>query len=455
LEYQFEPSTFLTEADVEAKFIAQYLLPKLGYNLSAWYTEVAFGSIRLDFLAFANQISNAERPSYPVCLAIEAKSPKQKLDKSVTQIRQYLVALGIEWGVLTNGIDFRIYRRACYSKRKITLEFQCSIWEVPNQFTTIERLIGKQSICPRSPLPLPVTPTIQKNTKMKVIAVYHHKGGVGKTTTATNLAAALKNAGYRVLLIDLDAQSNTTFACGLLKFTFEEDDTIRDNNIYHLLESSDFNFIDDVKRQSDGFNEREIDVIPAHISLIEHQFQLRQYQASQTRLTKKLAKVEDRYDYVVIDSPPSLDIYAQIATISANYLLIPSDLRPFSNQGLISVRKFINEINEFRESLSKQPLHILGILPSKISTNPKFVGSVLPKQKAIVKEKYGYDVLDTTIFERAALSNCLFQSITVGDLDIPDPKSIFEYAKKNSQAQQAALEFEKLSNEIVKLTQSR
>jgi chromosome partitioning protein len=83
---------------------------------------------------------------------------------------------------------------------------------------------------------------------VKVIALYHNKGGVGKTTASINLAAALRRMNYRVLLIDLDAQANATFATGLVKFQFDEDDNLRDRNISHLLESSDFNFIPEIVR---------------------------------------------------------------------------------------------------------------------------------------------------------------------------------------------------------------
>lgn len=70
---------------------------------------------------------------------------------------------------------------------------------------------------------------------MKTIAVYHNKGGVGKTTTVVNLAAALGKQGKKVLIIDLDSQANTTFAAGLVKFDDEVNDTLKEKNIVHLL----------------------------------------------------------------------------------------------------------------------------------------------------------------------------------------------------------------------------
>ncbi len=134
-----------------------------------------------------------------------------------------------------------------------------------------------------------------------------------------NLAAGLRNRGHRVLLIDLDSQANSTYGTGLVKFQFEEEDDLRDKNVRDVLESGDFDFIPDVARQSSHFNTPEIDVVPSHISLIEAQYKLNQVRASQTRLIKKLKREENDYDFVIIDTPPSRDIYAQVAIIAANY----------------------------------------------------------------------------------------------------------------------------------------
>lgn len=279
------------------------------------------------------------------------------------------------------------------------------------------------------------------------------QGGVGKTTVAVNLAAALSKKGKRVLLIDLDSQANTTFATGLIKFQFEEDDNLRDSNIYHVLESGDFNLIQDIARKSHYFNHPEIDVIPSHINLIAGQYKLNQIGASKTRLVTKLKKVENEYDIVIIDTPPSRDLYAQVALIATDYLIIPSDLKPFANQGLLSVKSFIEEVNEFREVIGKNPIILIGVLPSKIATNSKFLEFSFPKQRRVISERYNLELMDTVIYERTVLSECTNQTISIGDLEVPDPKSIFDFAESkpsSTPAQTSAGEFELLSVEVLK-----
>ena len=280
---------------------------------------------------------------------------------------------------------------------------------------------------------------------MKTIAIYHNKGGVGKTTTAVNLAAALRNKGKRVLLIDIDTQANSTFATGLIKFQFEEEDDLREKNVSHLLSSGDFNSITDLVRRSKGFNTPEIDVIPSHIMLFEQQYILTRSSASKFRLNTKLQKVKDDYDIVIIDAPPSRDLYAEIALIAADYLIIPSDLKPFANQGLGNVKKFISEINETRSIIGKENLEVLGVLPSKVLTNARYLEFVFPRQRETVLHRYGFPVLDTLIYERVALSNCVNQSLPLGNLEIPDPKSIFEFDKRSDSAK----EFENLALEVL------
>jgi len=291
----------------------------------------------------------------------------------------------------------------------------------------------------------------EEKSKMRVIAVYHNKGGVGKTTVSVNLAASLSRKGKKVLLIDMDAQANTTFATGLIKFQFEEDDNIIQSYVFHLLESGDFNFIPDIVRRSQGFNTPEIDVIPSHINLIEHQDKLNKIAVSRSRLLVKLKQVKDYYDIVIIDTPPSRDLYAEIPLIAADYLIIPSDLKPFANQGLNNVKNFVKQVNEYREAIARDPLVLIGVLPSKISTNFQFLKHTFPKQKSVIPDRHKLPLMESIIYERTPLSNCLNRTKNEGDLEIPDPKSIFDFCdiKSDPSAEQAAEDFEFLAAEVL------
>jgi chromosome partitioning protein len=448
----FNPEICRNESEVESKLIVQYLLPKLGYPPDMWHQEVSFGRIRLDFLAFPQKLGYKLDLKSPLGLVLEAKNPQRNLDKHVRQLRHYLTSLNIPYGVLTNGREFRIYAQEIDA---VDLIFCCDGKDIDDRFEEIERLIGcgqlQSQLLPAQSKSTPaiITPS-PKVSSMKTIAVYHNKGGVGKTTVSTNLAAALSTKGFRVLLIDIDAQANSTFATGLVKFQFDEDDDLRDRNVCDLLTSEDTNFIDDIVRKSEYFNEPEIDVIPAHINLIDKQGELTTMIPSRTRLMTKLKRVENNYDLVIIDTPPSRDIYAEVALITADYLIIPSDLKPFANQGLPTVKKFIKTINESRKMFFKQPIEILGVLPSKISTNARFIQYTFPKQRAVISSRYEMSLMDSVIYDRTALSESFNKTILVGDIEYPDPKSIFKYAHESkSSAEDSAMEFEILADEVL------
>ena len=441
------------ESEVESKLIVQYLLPQLGYTPDTWHQEVAFGNIRLDFLAFSAQaIPFVLDANSPLSVVMEAKNPKQNLNHHVFRLRHYLTSLNVRYGLLTNGKEIRIYQK---SQNDVKLVFQCAGNDVEIKIEEIRGLVGRESLINRQfkeELEVQVSNLDSKRVhSMKTIAIYHNKGGVGKTTIAVNLAATLSNKGKRVLLIDIDSQANTTFATGLIKFQFEEDDDLRDKNIYHLLESGEYNFIPDIARKSNYFNNPEIDVIPSHIMLVDKQDYLNKFLNTRSRLISKLKKVENKYDIAIIDTPPSRDVYAEVALIAADYLIIPSDLKPFANQGLPTVKNFIHEqINESREILGKAPLKILGVLASKISTNNKFLQYTFPKQRDVIFEKYDFPLMEAVIYDRTVLSECLNKTLTIGELEYPDPKSIIKYAEEvKSNAQQSALEFEILATEVL------
>ncbi|MEM7591148.1 MAG: AAA family ATPase [Cyanobacteria bacterium P01_A01_bin.83] len=458
MKSKFNPDDCHNEAEVRSKLIVHCLLPYLGYNPDSWYEEVTIHNIRLDFFVLSKPIiSNKQKINLARSLIIETKHPKENLDNHLRKLNIYLHKIAIKYGILTNGRDFRIYQRVNSPglakdllPLPLKLLFKCNGNEIINNIEKIKTLIGKDSLRRDDEKKLKAISTNYPKTtkvvtkKMKIIAVYHNKGGVGKTTTVVNLAAALSKKGKKVLVVDLDSQANTTFATGLVKFEDEFDDYIENANISHVIGFSESYPIQDIKVTS-NFCTPTVDIIPSHISLMEKESKLNQLAAINFTLLGKLEEVKDQYDIVLIDTPPSLNLFARIALIAAEYLLIPSDLKPFANQGLINVKNFIKDINATKKVINQQPLKILGVLPCKISTHAKFVQHTLPKQLSKITNKYNLPLFETIIFQREDLAKCSDAVQVVGEIEIPEPRSVLDF-KPSSQSTQ---EFENLSAEVL------
>ncbi len=279
---KFSPHWCRNEKEVESKFIVRFLLPLLGYNYADWYQEVRYKNIRLDFLLIPLGLDKIplkiRRNAYVI---IEAKHPRENLDVHIPKFRRYLKTLKVKYGLITNGKEIRLYK---LQKENIYLLLEDDSKNINQYLPKLQKIVGKEtlitqikSIANNDKL-LEKSPEMEKSTsaqissqslnkakKMKVIAVYHNKGGVGKTTTVINLAAALAHQGAKILIVDLDSQANTTFAVGLAKFTDEIDDDLKDSNVFHLIKSSKKYSIKEVARKT-SYSQDNIDAIPAHIN---------------------------------------------------------------------------------------------------------------------------------------------------------------------------------------------
>lgn len=167
---------------------------------------------------------------------------------------------------------------------------------------------------------------------MTTLVVANQKGGVGKTTTALNLAASLSAASRSVLLVDLDSQMNSTSGSGIT-------DRLSNLTLLDVL-------IDEEPMSSIILKtEYKFDLIPASQELISAEMELINKSNPTALLKKKLNQVKQNYDYIVIDCPPSLGMLSVSALRAADQVLIPLQCEYYSLEGLASMSKTIEEIN--------------------------------------------------------------------------------------------------------------
>lgn len=194
---------------------------------------------------------------------------------------------------------------------------------------------------------------------MRSIAVMNQKGGVGKTTTAVNLSAALAAAGQRVCLIDLDPQAHASLHLGVL---------LRDGerSVYDVL-TGDLRFAD-VRRQ---FDER-LSLVPAHLDLAAAEVELAGQAGKETILRDKLAQDPEQFDYVVVDCPPSLGILTINALTMVREVFLPLQPHFLALHGLSKLLKTIEVVSK---RLNRE-LRLTGVLLCMFDSGTRLAAEV-------------------------------------------------------------------------------
>ena len=214
---------------------------------------------------------------------------------------------------------------------------------------------------------------------MHIFAIANQKGGVGKTTTSVNLAAALQMAGQRTLLIDLDPQGNATMGAGIDKRALPR-------SVYHVLLGLAALAEARVTSPSGGF-----DVLPANRDLAGAEVELVDLDQRELRLKQALANHIDEYDFVLIDCPPSLSMLTLNGLCAAHGVIIPMQCEYYALEGLSDL---VNTIKQVHKNLNRD-LRIIGLL--RVMFDPR---SLLANQVSQQLEQHFGDKVFKTLVPR-------------------------------------------------------
>ncbi len=237
--------------------------------------------------------------------------------------------------------------------------------------TRNEQAVGLARLLPR---PNPRTKISKGPLTAKVIAFANQKGGVAKTTTTLNLGVAFAEQGHNVLLIDLDPQGNLTMSQGLNP---------------DLIERSMFDVLVHKVPIRDVIEKREVDIAVSSIDLAGAELALSSMIGRERALEKAIAPIRDDYDFILIDTPPSLGLLTVNALVASEGVIVPVQCEYLSLRGLVQLE---NTMSMIRENLNPN-VEIIGILPTM------FDKRLLHSKEAveILTENFGELVLQTRI----------------------------------------------------------
>ncbi len=355
------------ELEVEENLVIPLLQEILGYNEQDWQQQPKVKSSRPDFYVHPKSALG----TYPPYLIIEVKAANGRISKHRWQLRQYLKTSGALFGLLTNGYDFQIFFN---HEGNIVPILECSQTELlqPSYFDRFKTLLWKKSAIKTinalaqrrlnfvgltqaiskvvgrdiSSLLRQQSPVVTENERGKksmIITVFNNKGGVGKTTLTINLGAALNRLGYRVLLIDIDAQANLTMGLGLDPLQDVEEKGYKD--VTDLLLNPKVTLSQVVIRKE--WPNTRLDLVPSHIRLSDKEPDLIRTLDIDRVLQRKIGNNHD-YDFIFIDAPPSFGKVNSIALMAADGVLIPTQLSPYPIRAIEYVIKRLKEVQSFR-----------------------------------------------------------------------------------------------------------
>ncbi len=205
----------------------------------------------------------------------------------------------------------------------------------------------------------------------KVFAFCNQKGGVGKTTSVINIAAALTQKGYKVLIIDLDSQANATSGLG------QEKPEIESTSYQLIVENSN---VLEIVRQTAFEN---LSIVPSNMDLSGAELELVSQMRREYKLKDRISEVADKFDFIFLDCPPSLGLISINALTASDYLIIPLQCEYYALEGL---SQLINTFQLVKKNLNSG-LEIGGVLMTMADSRTNLTQQVIEEVKAYFKEK--------------------------------------------------------------------
>lgn len=258
---------------------------------------------------------------------------------------------------------------------------------------------------------------------MVTIGLLNSKGGCGKSVTALALAVGLYERGYKVLLVDADGQANLTEMCGQnsdkLAFTtyevLKKDCTIQDAIIEGIRKNE----------------QASVDLLPSSASLGGIEIEISNQMRREEILATALKKVAKKYDYCVLDAPPSLGIVVLNLLMAADHIVIPSEPEYYSLRGATALTKVINAVKDYHD------VNILGVLLTRVERTIN--DNLLSVEAGRLAEKLGTTIFDTRIRAQKDVKSSRLTK-----------QSVIEYSRENSKGENnAGSDYNKFVDELL------